>query len=128
MAASSMDTRMFNAPMQAMINLFRSPLFFTRNKYTFKGESFNGYFTTFSYSHGVTFTSWGENITVTLSMSPNNMVRVDVRSECSVPTQIIDWGKNKENVNAIFSFIYAHLGQFVNALNGFPPPQQSYYN
>lgn len=124
MAASSQGSQTLNVPIQAVINLLRDPNFHANFKFTYKGEYFGGYYSTFTYSHGVTFTSWGETVTVTVSVPPSNMVQIDIRSECSMPTQIIDWGKNKENVDNIFKFIYANIGFYINALGAFPPPSQ----
>ncbi len=42
--------------------------------------------------------SWGENITITVS--PEG--RADIKSSCR-GIQVIDYGKNKANVNALFS-------------------------
>lgn len=43
--------------------------------------------------------SWTEKIDVTVEDNGN----VTMKSECSLPTQIIDWGKNKRNVNKFFN-------------------------
>src|SRR5262249_2621791 len=45
-------------------------------------------------STGVNVWSWGEKITITF-VAGNSLV---VRNECTLPTQCIDWGKNKSNV------------------------------
>ena len=42
--------------------------------------------------------SWGEKITITTSAAG----RVDIKSTCYW-IQTVDWGKNKANVNALFS-------------------------
>lgn len=54
--------------------------------------------------HGMTFSSWGEDIKVTL-LNGGNQTTVDISSKCSMPTQIIDWGKNTENLNMLFSYL-----------------------
>lgn len=41
--------------------------------------------------------SWGEKIRLTIL--PSGILKI--RSECSLPTQCFDWGKNKENVNTL---------------------------
>ena len=43
---------------------------------------------------GVNFSSWGEAFTVTLQ---EGAIRVE--SACTMPMQIFDWGKNKQNVD-----------------------------
>ena len=116
MAASYSDTRLFNVPVQAMINLFRSPFFISSLRYKFNGEYPSPYYTVFNFTHGVSLASWGEKITVNVSVLQNNTVSVTVTSECSESFQFVDWGKNNDNVHAIFTFIYTHIGGFVNAL------------
>ena len=54
--------------------------------------------------------SWGENIAVTVSDGG----KVDIKSSCR-GIQLIDYGKNKANVNALFSAVGAALSS--------PPPQ-----
>lgn len=50
------------------------------------------------------FRSWGENITI--SVSPE--ARVDIKSSCR-GIQLVDYGKNKANVDALFSALAAIL-------------------
>jgi hypothetical protein len=52
----------------------------------------------FTGSTGMGLTSWGEDITVWVAVTPQGSA-VNIKSECSLPTQLIDWGKNKENIN-----------------------------
>lgn len=54
--------------------------------------------------------SWGEQITVSLTQGAEG-ADVVVRSECSFPLQIFDWGKNKENVERILRGLAAHFGE-----------------
>ncbi len=54
--------------------------------------------------HSMSFSSWGEEIKVTL-LNGGNQTTVDICSECSMPTQIIDWGKNTENLNMLFNYL-----------------------
>ena len=44
--------------------------------------------------------SWGENVQATIGYGPRGAV-VTLRSECALPTQVIDWGKNRQNVERI---------------------------
>ena len=63
----------------------------------------------FRFEHGVSFSSWGEIITITLTpYGPAQCVAL-VCSECMVPTQIIDWGKNNNNVSEILQFMTSGL-------------------
>ncbi|PCC18897.1 hypothetical protein [Brevibacterium aurantiacum] len=53
-----------------------------------------------SASVNVSWRSWGENLTVNVDEVPGGTV-VRIRSECAFPLQIIDWGKNRDNVSQI---------------------------
>ncbi len=55
------------------------------------------------YLRGITKTgwrSWGENVEAWISQGPEGAA-IQLRSECSLPTQVIDWGKNRKNVERI---------------------------
>lgn len=52
------------------------------------------------------WTSWGENITVTLTQGHQG-THVRIRSECSFPLQLLDWGRNKQNVGRIGQLLEA---------------------
>jgi len=53
----------------------------------------------------ISMRSWGEKIIITTSAAG----RVDIKSTCFL-IQVVDWGKNKDNVNALFSA----LGQLLS--------------
>lgn len=53
----------------------------------------------------INFKSWGENISVKINQDGN----VFIRSICAVPTTIVDWGKNKENVARFWAELYSLL-------------------
>lgn len=61
------------------------------------------------FMHGISFSSWGEEIIITLTPLTASCVNVDIFSECSMPTQFIDWGKNEELVARIFSYIHSNI-------------------
>ena len=44
----------------------------------------------------VSLWSWAENIHIATTVSENK-TRLEFTSKCALPTQIIDWGKNKNN-------------------------------
>lgn len=48
----------------------------------------------------ISWRSWGEELTVRVDPGPDG-THVFVRSECEAPFQIIDWGKNRANVQLI---------------------------
>ena len=56
---------------------------------------------------GFSFWSYGENVWVQVGDGST----VDVRSECIWPTQLVDWGKNKRNVNRFFGHLAALLSE-----------------
>jgi hypothetical protein len=49
---------------------------------------------------GVNFLSWGERVSINVRDG-----KVRVRSECSLPTQCFDWGKNRQNVDRLLDCI-----------------------
>jgi hypothetical protein len=61
----------------------------------------------------VSMSSWGEKVTVYVDAYN----QVSVTSQCLLPTQLIDWGKNKRNVNRFFGHLTALLQP-----SAFPPP------
>jgi len=48
---------------------------------------------------GISIWSWGENFTIDIDGDGT----VHMRSVCSFPWTIVAWGKNKRNVNELFS-------------------------
>ena len=63
----------------------------------------------YRFHHGTTFTSWGEKITITLGRVGEASTSLSIFSECALPTQVIDWGKNRKNVHNIFEYIEKQL-------------------
>ena len=63
----------------------------------------------FRFRQGVSLTSWGEDIEVHLYPCNDVQTVVDIVSKCSLPTQIVDWGKNSENINRILGCIFQGL-------------------
>ena len=60
---------------------------------------------------GANLFSWGEEVTVTITDNGD----VTIKSACVLPTQIIDWGRNKKNVIKIFSLLAVMNGRPANA-------------
>lgn len=58
----------------------------------------------FRVLHGMSWASYGEKITVTLTGTAGG-TQVHILSECGMPTQIVDYGKNASNVRAIFQYL-----------------------
>lgn len=44
--------------------------------------------------------SWGENVSATIGFGPRGAV-VTLHSECAMPTQLLDWGKNRKNIERV---------------------------
>jgi hypothetical protein len=55
---------------------------------------------------GFSLRSWGENITISVDDGGG----LQVTSQCLMPTQIVDYGKNKSNVNRFMTRMSAGLG------------------
>lgn len=53
----------------------------------------------FSANTGFNFFSFGETITV--EIYSDSMIKVE--SKCNSPIQLVDWGKNKQNVQVFFA-------------------------
>ena len=66
----------------------------------------------FRVSTGFSWWSWGENVTVFRVAAD----RISVRSECAMPTQMFDWGRNEANVRKFFATLAA-------IAQGQPPPR-----
>lgn len=66
----------------------------------------------FELIHSISFSSWGENISLHMSPYNDTQTLIEIKSECSLPTQLVDWGKNKKNVTTIMSYLLA--GVMVN--------------
>lgn len=76
----------------------------------------------FRIIHGMSMKSYGEKITITLRVIPGG-TSVHVHSECGMPTQLFDMGKNKQNVEQIFGYLENGM-PVVNAYQ--PAPQPAY--
>ena len=59
----------------------------------------------FHIKHGLSPKSLGENITVTLSPLPGEGTGVHVASRCARKFQLFDFGKNENNVRAVFDYL-----------------------
>ena len=77
---------------------------------------------TWRTSTGMSLASYGEDITI-IAIGPDRLL---VRSECALPTQCIDWGRNATNVRRIAevllrSMLAAGVGSASAAAGGGPP-------
>ena len=107
MAANHSQFIQLNAPVERIVSVLRDRGFCTKLNLELKSENPTDTGVWFRFHHGVTFTSWGEKVTVTLTPMSAQTTKVEVHSECGMPTQVIDWGKNKQNVCNILEYIEA---------------------
>ena len=63
----------------------------------------------FELSHDITWLSWGEKIMMDLYPCNEQQTIVEIKSECAMPTQIIDWGRNSTNVKEILTYLLSGL-------------------
>lgn len=120
MAAHYTEARILNTTFTPLQALLKDPVFCQILNLKFQSEILNGSNIWYCFDHGVTFSSWGEKITLSLTPIPQGQTRVDVSSECRMPTQIIDWGINKQNTTAIFNYIISYLPHYQAALSTVP--------
>ncbi|MBQ4618002.1 MAG: hypothetical protein IJB27_06480 [Clostridia bacterium] len=70
----------------------------------------------------ISMTSWSEKITITLSASGPHDTHIHILSKCVMPTQLVDWGKNKKNLEAVSAYILENLEHYRHVQS--PPPPQ----
>ena len=118
MSANHSETRVYQIPIQYITNELQNPRFTQLQKLQFNNmmPAVNG--GTFNFQRSMTMWSWGEKISITALSVDSSATQITIRSECSMPTQVFDWGQNKKNVQAIFS----HLEQY--AMTTAPQPRQ----
>ena len=125
MAAQYGQNYTINATMDQLINIFRSPAFAAPLNIKLKSENPSPSGIWFRFHHGMSWASYGEKITITLTPLSATTVLVQIHSECGMPTQVIDWGKNKSVVCNVYEQIMAMLNSQAPAHN-MPNPNPSY--
>ena len=58
----------------------------------------------------MTWLSFGENVTLTVEATGPSTTRVTLLSASSVPTQIVDWGVHRRNLNKLQASMTQSLG------------------
>ncbi len=104
MARQYSTTVEYQQPYTAVFNAFQQAL--TANGMTYglcKPET-----GTIHGNSDMSLFSWGEEIHINMGVTPQGTTKVDVSSKCTFP-QLIDWGKNKSNVNRILLHVSTHL-------------------
>lgn len=105
MAANHKSSYVMNTTMENLCNIIKSENFSQTLNIEMKSENPTDNGVWYRFHHGVTFTSWGEKITITLTRVNSEMTTMEIHSECGLKTQVIDWGKNKRNVCNIYEEI-----------------------
>lgn len=60
---------------------------------------------------GMSLLSFGEKFRITITEIENKVTEVTVGSQAAVAIQIIDWGKNKGNINDFFELLSERLSK-----------------
>ena len=87
------------------------PAFASALDLTFKGETILATGVSYKFNHGMSFVSWGEDITVTLTAAPNG-TQVMIHSQCDMPLQVIDYGKNYAMVQNVYEYLTANVYRY----------------
>ena len=112
MAANYMQTVAVNLDINQLAMLLRDPGFAAALGLKFQSEEPQHGGALFRYNKGITMLSYGERILITVMPAAVNSVNVTIRSECVMPTQIVDWGANKNNVMAVINYISANAYRY----------------
>ena len=105
MAANHQNTYVINADIEAICEIIKSGKFTSQLKLELKSANPTADGIWYRFHHGTSFTSWGEKITITLVRMSSEKTTMTIHSECGMPTQIVDWGKNAQNVCNIYEYI-----------------------
>ena len=105
MAANHQNSYILNASIETLRAVILDSNFASTLNLELKSENLTMDGVWYRFHHGMTFTSWGEKITITLTRIDNMSTSLTILSECGMPTQVIDWGKNRQNVCNIFEYI-----------------------
>lgn len=100
MAANYKESKIYACPAQDIMTELSYPR--THSMLGVSQKGVQPWLMQYQFAKGVTLTSWGEKINIKLTPIGENQTSVEVHSECALATQVIDWGKNKENVQSIF--------------------------
>lgn len=109
MAANYSSSRVYQIPLQCFVDELRAPQFYSMLGFSPGRETPTPSGPVFYFARGMSMLSWGDSLTVSIYPIAPGSVQVTVSSECAMPTQVIDWGQNKKNVEKIF----AHLETYV---------------
>ena len=117
MAANYTGVYVLNANIEHICALIRDVHFYNSLQLKFKSEIPMQGGACFQFSSGVNLSSWGEKIDISVLYLNETSSQITIKSECALPTQIIDWGKNKSNAEKIYSNLLMFVSNNQN-LNG----------
>ena len=123
MAASHENSYTLYVSISQLIAAIRDPAFSTTLNVEMKSENPTPPGVWYRFHHGVSFTSWGEKITITLHPMGEAVTHVRIHSECGMPTQVIDWGKNQQVVCNIYEYLEANVRRYPAGPAPFGAPQ-----
>lgn len=118
MAASHNGTFIIQSSLAQVNALICDPAFGRSTGLTFASHAPTPHQISFNFTTGVTFTSWGEIVNITIAAIGPQQVQMTVFSECAMPTQIVDWGTNRDNVTRIVNYVNQNIGRYTMT----PPP------
>ncbi len=119
MAANHTETYVFNIHIQQMYSIVRDARFVNGLHLSYRSETALQNGMSLRYTNDMSMSSWGEDIDIILIYVNDNTTQVTIKSECSLPTQVIDWGKNKKNVQQVYQYLVSFM-----AYNHPTPPVQ----
>ena len=100
---SKVEPQLYQAPIEEVYQATRNAIESLKWKITSEDQA------TFSIQASVPMSmlTWGDKLTVTLAVVENDRVKVNVQSKSGL--QIVDYGKNKKNILALYEAIEVEL-------------------
>ena len=117
MAAKYSNTYALNAYIGHICEVVKDMRFYDFLKLKFNSVSQIQGGMLYRYTSSINLSSWGENIDITVLYINENSSQVIIKSECALPTQLIDWGKNKSNVEKIYNHLISCMTGYFQSLN-----------
>ena len=112
MAAQHENTYTANVNIQQLMAAIRDPMFASSLDLILRSENPTPPGVWYRFHHGTSFASWGEKITITLTPIGPTATQLHIHSECGMPTQVVDWGKNKQLVNKIYTYLSSNVMRY----------------
>ena len=126
MGVKKEQTFTVNGNLENICHILRDARFYYDLKMKLESEMAGPTNAVYQFKHGMTLTSYGERVTITLMAINPGTTSVTIRSECVVPTQIIDYGKNNSNITKIIAYINNNAMVYGVPQGYTPSPQNPY--